>query len=175
MQSTARLIITEKCSRSCSYCVNRQPGILDNAVELHDFSRLKGYDNLCITGGEPMLEPELALGLARAAKIMLSPMKVYLYTSYFDKLDDLTATLNWCDGLTFTLHEGTNEEDLRRYKLVQAYIRTAAWLESKRLKIHWAVPPVNTVGWNRIDTLVPKPDCGIAPGERLFIWRPDNG
>ena len=47
----ARVLVTKKCNRKCKGCCNETLGIIDKI----SFEDLFKYDEICITGGEPML------------------------------------------------------------------------------------------------------------------------
>lgn len=50
----ARVIVTMKCNRKCKGCCNEHLGEINRV----DFEDLFKYDEICITGGEPMLMSE---------------------------------------------------------------------------------------------------------------------
>ena len=50
----ARVIVTKKCNRKCKGCCNERLGLIDKV----SFEDLFKYEEICITGGEPMLMSE---------------------------------------------------------------------------------------------------------------------
>jgi molybdenum cofactor biosynthesis enzyme MoaA len=49
-----RLLVTERCARSCSGCCNHDWDL----AALPTCESYAGYDEVLLTGGEPMLYPE---------------------------------------------------------------------------------------------------------------------
>ena len=100
----ARLIITLDCNRKCHYCCNT-PEMLASATHISDLSALKDYDEICITGGEPMLYPEKVISISNTLK-RYNNNKIYLYTA-FTNGSELPRVIRrgTIDGINFTLHE----------------------------------------------------------------------
>jgi hypothetical protein len=104
-----RLLITESCDRDCAGCCNKQWDLAGLEVET-DFSQ---YDEILLTGGEPMLNPDKVIKLAKRIRDE-SAAKIYVYTA---KVDDIRATLDVLrvtDGITLTLHEQSDVPDFFR-------------------------------------------------------------
>ncbi len=88
-KDTLRLLLTWKCNRKCSYCCNKLPEVqarIRPATPVDLYAH--GYDNVCISGGEPLLH------LNRVFKLLhnygLRFKHVYLYTNG-DYLNDKLA------------------------------------------------------------------------------------
>ncbi len=97
----ARLIITFDCTRNCSFCVNKNQGILFQArrIELDKIDMLQKYGQVLITGGEPILHLGL---LSKVIKALKGKTKLYLYAS----IPELSAVLvDHFDGITYTIHK----------------------------------------------------------------------
>jgi organic radical activating enzyme len=80
-KKSLRLLITEECNLNCSYCCNKLP----KCREKFDYKRLKEinfsqYDAVCITGGEPMLNPAMLGYIKEMCNIDLK-IPIYLYTN----------------------------------------------------------------------------------------------
>ena len=95
-----RLLLTQKCNRSCVGCCNKDYNLDELPIEL-DF---KDYECIMITGGEPMLDPEY-LKRAITSIRRLTDTPIYVYTAKTDDYDALTEVLDMVDGLTITIHE----------------------------------------------------------------------
>lgn len=93
-----RLLITEACNRKCEGCCNK--GFDLKALPV--CQDLNCWDEVYITGGEPMLRPELVRELSR--DIAIDAM-VYMYTAKVDNVHEAIDTLRELDGMTLTLHE----------------------------------------------------------------------
>ena len=97
-----RMLITTVCNRSCSGCCNKQ-------WDLEALPRTKyfgGYDEVIITGGEPMLYPELVQEVAGEIRRQNQHTKIFLYTALV-RFTDLSRLIRegYLDGVTVTLHE----------------------------------------------------------------------
>lgn len=122
-----RLLVTTMCHNSCPKCCNKQ----------YDMSKVPvldrfDYDEVCITGGEPMLNPprvkRIATMFKSTADAMGKNVKVYLYTARMDpaNLFDMVVRRSILDGVVVTPHSADdikefkylnwrlNEEDLRK-------------------------------------------------------------
>jgi organic radical activating enzyme len=111
-ESKARLLFTSDCNRHCRGCCNRNwKGEHPKLISVKD---AKGYDEIFITGGEPMLYPEqledLILNLKENNKIS----KIYLYTALPYPKEKFLDILNLIDGCTVTIH---NYDDRRKFIL----------------------------------------------------------
>lgn len=80
MNSKLRLLVTEKCPNKCPLCCNKQFNMNDIPV----VDRWN-YDEVMITGGEPLAFPRKVRKLIRAIrhlnKISGVGCKIYVYTS----------------------------------------------------------------------------------------------
>ena len=58
MKKTARVIITSKCDRKCPGCCNSKLDYTSLAKVIGGITALKDYEEVVITGGEPMINPK---------------------------------------------------------------------------------------------------------------------
>ena len=87
MNKKLRLLVTAKCHNKCPMCCNNQFDI-EKIPVVDRFD----YDEISITGGEPMLTREsfekvlrLVHSFCSVSKAIGMPMpKFYLYTAFFD-------------------------------------------------------------------------------------------
>lgn len=138
-----RLLLTERCNRSCAGCCN-------HAYDLRALPILQdrqAWDEVFLTGGEPMLDPDQVIATA----VSFGPAaKVYLYTA---KVDDLNATLRVLfalDGMTLTLHEPSDVEPFLALNQVLLNASQRGWLGwSLRLNVFKGVrlPEVDLSLW----------------------------
>lgn len=99
----ARLIVTYKCPNDCAGCCNKD-WKYDPPKPITHFD----YDQILITGGEPLLFAERVMGLASAIRCM-SKAKIYVYTA---TVLPFLWVMPFVDGMTLTLH---TESDVERY------------------------------------------------------------
>lgn len=103
MKKTLRLLTTERCDRSCEGCCNKQWDL--KQLECFDFDRVNEFDEIVLTGGEPMLFPKKVRYIATQIKKINPNMPIYMYTANVRRQRDVIDLLNVIDGITLTLHE----------------------------------------------------------------------
>lgn len=98
---TLRLLVTNKCSRNCPKCCNKQFN-LDKIPIVTSYS----YREICITGGEPLLQQPKIQGSLRYLIYDIrqaSPeTKIFIYTAEPLGVYEILAIV---DGITITLHD----------------------------------------------------------------------
>ena len=97
---TLRLIVTEKCHRNCEGCCNKQWDIKALPV----CRSFEGYDEIILTGGEPLRFRENLIALVQSIKRQ-TESPVYIYTAFLDSEMEVLVALCFADGITLTLHE----------------------------------------------------------------------
>ena len=121
MKKTARVIITFDCNRKCSYCVNNYAYIINQAVVIKDLRQLKGFDEIVITGGEPLLDIGRTRDILKELEYEIVPnAKKYLYTAIFNP--SLHIIIDYLDGITYTMHTDYDEDQLA-FDNVEDFIR----------------------------------------------------
>lgn len=114
-----RLLVTKECHNNCPKCCNKQYD-LDSVPVIDRFD----YDEVCITGGEPMLEPNKVAAIAKmfknVAKCLGKKVKVYVYTALLDhNFLRNTARAGLIDGFVVTPH---TKIDIGRFKALNYYL-----------------------------------------------------
>lgn len=115
-----RLLVTTDCPNHCPMCCNNQFDF-DKLKRVEDFD----YDEIMITGGEPLLFPGRVEELARSIKT-LNPIlypdesvpKIYVYTS-IASLVPFKKILNIVDGVVLTPH---SKEDVQRFLNLNSFL-----------------------------------------------------
>jgi organic radical activating enzyme len=95
-----RLLLFKKCLRNCSRCCNKDWD-LDSLLVVKSF---KGYSEVLLTGGEPMLDPDLIIETIKRIKTETNA-KIYLYTAKVDDISKSIEILKMIDGFCVTLHD----------------------------------------------------------------------
>ena len=117
-----RLIIFEDCNRACPGCCNNDWDI--KSLPICEFKDLVNYDEVMITGGEPMLN----LDLVKKVTFKTRPdTKVILYTAKVDEPDDLIEFMDHLSGITLTLHDQDDVEPFLEFskKLFSSYVNVS--------------------------------------------------
>jgi len=121
-----RLLVTQLCNRSCAGCCNKEWNLngLPQVMITEEYDK---YDEVIITGGEPLLFPDKTVDLAKSIKILNPNIKVYLYTAHirafwntFMRLNK-TADLAYFDGFHITIHEDVDEFELDLLEQLQLF------------------------------------------------------
>lgn len=108
---TLRLLVTKKCNKSCPGCCNKDWN-LDILPEVTHFN----YNEIILTGGEPMLVHEQLLTIIKYIRC-ISKAKIIVYTADVSDSWKFMTLLLSIDGITVTLHEQKDVEDF--YRLIQ--------------------------------------------------------
>ena len=110
---SARLLFTNDCNRNCKGCCNKN-WIGDKPKEI-SFSELLEFEEIYITGGEPMLYVEKLKDLINRLKRYNK--KVYLDTALPYPLIDFKTILQMVDGCTLTLHSIQDYKNFKAFEL----------------------------------------------------------
>lgn len=98
---TLRLLFSEKCNRDCALCCNKTQN-LDSLPVCNDYA---SYEEIIITGGEPMLNPKGVLALIAEIREANPSAKIFMYTANCMDTRELAKVMDKLDGVTITLHE----------------------------------------------------------------------
>lgn len=109
-ESKARLLFTNDCNRACKGCCNKNwKGEPPRLISVKD---AKGYDEIFITGGEPMLYPDQLKELILDLKENNDISKIFLYTARPFPKEKFLEIIDLIDGCTVTLH---NFDDRKKF------------------------------------------------------------
>ena len=174
-KTTARLIMFLDCPRACQGCANTYPAIREAMQPISSLDALEPYEEILLTGGEPMYRPATTLDFLARIRRRFPDKRVYLYVSMIHQRA-LEAALPHLHGLQFTLHVDAGPKEVEDLYFLQLMLvlhgREGA---SYRLKIAdaatVAVSPAADL-WTRIDRKPwrTKGDCVVPAHEDLLIW-----
>ena len=174
MYKIARLIITLDCNRKCSYCCNT-PKVLDSATRIDSLSALKDYDEICITGGEPLLYPNKVIKISKALKTYKN--RIYLYTAISN---DLRRVMDdgCIDGVHFTLHESGNIIDFYNIQSIaetdDCYHNDISFRAFILKNVPYSTIMISPNVWARLEIKDWIKDCLLPKNETLFILESNN-
>lgn len=125
-KSKVRLIVTLDCHKDCPYCCNKYQKFKDMMHPIK-YSELKTYDEIIITGGEPLLSKHIhkTLGLIFKIRNNFPEKTIYLYTTKWKFDPTHSIILENVDGVHFTLHAPVQSEDLRALEAFQRMLKYA--------------------------------------------------
>lgn len=121
-----RLVLFEQCNRACPGCCNKDWDLKALPV----CQDLRGWDEILLTGGEPMLYPQLILDTVAGIP---KETKVILYTAKVDDIDAVLTVLDGIDGITVTLHD---QEDVWPFLTLVEILRNMEETYSKSLRVN---------------------------------------
>lgn len=175
---TARIIATLDCDRACSYCVNQQEGILEQAKPLVNLAVIGAYKFVCITGGEPTLYPDKLLHLITNIRKVAPKAAVYLYAANFTDVKTITILLRATDGLTYTLHQDATRLNVVKFHSLQDIIRYGGLYLNKSYHLVIMSGMENSLYispwvWSRIQMQPPNLKCHVPDDEQLYMLAPD--
>lgn len=170
MKDTARLIVTLKCNKKCTYCCNT-PKIIKSATVINSAAELK-YPQITITGGEPLLNSTNTISIIKDIKSNDYNSIIYLYTAVWSWRRE--KIIHWVDGIHYTLHGPLNRGELENFYILQDTIERYPE-KSYRLYIDPLVNNdimlYNPSLWTRIEKKPFIIDCPVPENEDLYILK----
>jgi len=102
---SCRLIFTEICNRNCLGCCNKQFDMSE--FESWKWKDVSQFNQVMVTGGEPMLFPHEVLAFGRRYRELdqYPGTQLILYTAFVKDLPMVNQILNLYNGMTLTLHD----------------------------------------------------------------------
>ena len=100
MRNNCRVVLTDRCNLTCKFCCMKDMTIYQSFMNQSAlWIAQKRYDEIAITGGEPLLEPEKLIQFICLLKYFNKDAKIYLYTNGHLLHSEIAATLKLA-GLT---------------------------------------------------------------------------
>lgn len=96
-----RLLVTKTCNRACPGCCNKEWD-LDALPVCESY---EGYDEVILTGGEPMLNTGRLMSIIMDVKMENPDALIYMYSAKMDDPDALIGIMRYIDGVCLTIHE----------------------------------------------------------------------
>jgi hypothetical protein len=173
---TARLLVTRRCQRRCDGCCNEYPSLMARANLAMSLEALDGYSEVCVTGGEPLLNPARTRGIVEELRGRNEERRIYLYTAqYTPELGGIVPALS---GVHYSLHAPASEQDMEWLGLIQKL--AIFWPDrSWRLYIDRRVNRVVSLLprlWARVEikAWLPEGNCPLPAHEDLFLLESED-
>ncbi len=134
MKNKLRLLLWPDCGKSCPGCCNKDWDL----TALPIATNLIPFSEIILTGGEPMLYPDLLQRVIGEIQATTHSPKIFLYTANtknYNKLIDILTVIN---GVTITLHDPEDVTDFIRLIEEMNKINeiNSHWLDDKSLRLH---------------------------------------
>lgn len=162
-----RLLMCNECNRNCNGCCNKGWD-LDRLPVCLNFI---GYDLIMLTGGEPMLRPNVVKYAIEVIREVNPHAKIIMYTAYRQDPMAVVHMLDRLDGITITLHE---QEDLEPFlNLCELIVSTGRKEKfagkSLRLNVFSNVKIDKMIdGWEVKDNIQWIKNCPLPEGETFM-------
>lgn len=164
-----RLLLFEECNKYCKGCCNRDWD-LKALPEVKDFHQ---YDEILLTGGEPMLNPYLVICVAARISRQNPVANIYLYTAETDNWQAILSVLHYIDGLTVTLHEQSDVDSFIVLNNLLSEINDIS-MKSFRLNVFKGVNFNDDLGlWKVKDNIEWIKNCPL-PQDEVFMRLNDS-
>jgi len=161
----------KECQRTCPGCCNKD-WELDKLPICNSF---KGYEEIIITGGEPMMDTVKLMGLVYQIRDENPEAKIYVYTSDTRNIERLSYVVYNVDGLTLTLHEQSDITPFEKFDaLLYGAMETDEWPhKSLRLNVFKGIEHLKPwCNWQIKKDIVWIKDCPL-PKNEVFMRTKD--
>lgn len=131
MKKTARVIVTYDCPRNCPNCCNQH---IENVPQVK-FEDLLKYEELVLTGGEPMMIGARVVEMIHRLRVQGFDGKIWLYTAELNtKRWADKAALREVNGITYTFHFEYTQRDIMFLKRLSKYL---AEIDTSKMITGW--------------------------------------
>lgn len=128
----ARIIVTEKCNRNCHLCCMKMPFTTSNKKYLN-LDTIKNYDQIIITGGEPLLLEDNLIQILRQITWKNFHTPMFLYTAIFNTA--LIQCYNYFKGITYTMHQDSTDKDYLNFERFEWFSIKNRLPETKSIRL----------------------------------------
>lgn len=159
-----RLVLWPNCPRSCEGCCNKQFDL----AGLEECYSYAGYDEILLTGGEPLMFPNaVCVVIDQIRRVHSGP--IYVYTAKTDPVDEVLKVLDKADGLCVSLHAPS---DVVKFADLQAAFGSCGLPNGKSLRLnvfHTAdISRCDVRGWVVKDQIEWLDPCPLPAGEVMM-------
>lgn len=172
----ARIIYTTKCNRNCKGCCNESLNFKE-LKSITDIEKLKEYETIILTGGEPLLDVRQFNIDAKWIE-SVTGKKVIVQSAWWPKVKVAGHSILFnIKGITYTLHDNPSLEDMIRLRMLIENLSESWHNRTARLNIDKRV--YNTHDLSNLDLTVFdevrkmewKEECPLPENEELVLWK----
>lgn len=155
-----KLLVTKKCLKNCPGCCNKDWD-LDALPNVKHFN----YDQILITGGEPLLFLPQLLDLCIKIREK-SDTKIYIYTAM---TDGLLILYPFVDGFTITIHKQSDVIPFMIFSRILNNFKKSPWLsKSLRLNVFKGIQLEKPAHWKVRENIEWKKNCPLPKNEVFY-------
>lgn len=179
MKKTARILITTKCNRNCPGCANEKFIKSDEMHIMEHLTEIVKYNEIIITGGEPMLQPNKVANMIWDIRY-ISKAPIFMYSSTVDlKVARHNSILRLLDGLTYTVHYESTMKDIMMLQYLSTKLKNFAPKLKTRLLLDSRLPQkyellnIDFGAWDIVKWLEWKQDgdCPLPEHETGYYYK----
>jgi len=162
-----RLLLFEECGRNCEKCCNK----FWDLTAIPICTSYADYDEIMLTGGEPMLRPGLVRQTITEIREENTQTKIYMYTALCINVYWIQYLLELLDGINLTIHTN-NLTDIEDFVTLNNFLHPSM-KERKSLHLNLfegvKLPKdINLEGWKVRDEIKWRTDCPLPKDEVLM-------
>lgn len=168
-----RLLLWDDCLRKCKGCCNKEWDL--NSLPI--CTSFEGFEEIILTGGEPMLYPQTILEVIDIIR-RKTKTPIYLYTSDVSNIEMTLKILSRIEGITLTLH--TQRDSFSLYPLNKSLLAIKcfdeAFNKSLRLNVFKGIwlNKTNLSLWKIKDNMVWIKKCPLPKDEVFMKMNPSS-
>ena len=177
----ARVIVTLKCNRDCENCCNKEEVFKQHKI-LTDINDLLSYDEIIITGGEPILLCGMLINYLYYLRGKYKKL-IFLYSALYNNEQEYIDILRVVSGLHFTLHNEAKDKEidelkklsslLLKYKDIYKHLSLRLAIDN-RLYDKYDFSNINFSGWSVVRKMKWLVNAPLPKDEELFVFDLEN-
>jgi hypothetical protein len=144
-----------------------------NMKQIDSLQELTDYDEIMVTGGEPMEDPSRTDSIINQLRWINPYATLYMYTALYSEMG-VRRCLPMLNGIQYTLHKSSTIQDIDDFCRFQDHVTPFAITKSFRLFIHPEIRffvPINPSIWKRVEVKpwLTEGNCPLPEGESLLV------
>jgi organic radical activating enzyme len=173
----ARVIVTALCNRHCPNCCNQQE-IFDTAARIKSTKELLAFEEVIITGGEPMLiSNKVIMFLHELRYHFRYTGKIYIYTALYNETlkMDYRELLKYIDGIHYTVHFEALDKEISELRDLSQMLPKRSRLSFRlsidtRLYGKYDFSNIDFSAWSVVRRMIWLDKCKLPDDKKLLIY-----